>query len=330
MNVKNMTNEKGQINLEDYMKLVIRQLSEEKKYPSVHTYTCTLHSYMEFFRSKKEAIPINEVFVPSKLKEYQDWLRQKGRSWNTVSTYIRVMRAIYNRILPPGCNEHNPKLFDNVYTKVESQTKRALTGKQIHTLITADFKNLPEDIKQALAYFLLMFLFRGMPFIDLAYLRKADIKGNTIVYCRHKTGKQITVRIPKEAVELLKHYKNKNSDSPYFFPILNNKQKNEWKLYRCYLEALRNFNKKLEKIAQILLPGIRISSYTARHTWATLAFHLGMPLGIISQALGHSSIRVTETYLKPFESKKVDKANNKLIAAVTLFKAKNTASHNFL
>lgn len=330
MNVKNMTNEQNQINLEDYMRLVIRQLNEEKKHPSVHTYTCTLRSYAKFFGCEKRSIPVSEVFTPGKLKEYQDWLRQKGKSWNTVSTYMRVMRAIYNRILPPNSAEYNPKLFDDVYTKVESQTKRALTGKQMQTLMATNFNTLPDDIKSALAYFLLMFLFRGMPFIDLAYLRKTDMKGNTIVYCRHKTGKQMTVRIPREAAELMKLYKNKNPDSPYLFPILDNKLKNEWKLYRCYLEAIRNFNKKLEKIGRILLPGSRISSYTARHTWATLAFYLGIPIGIISQALGHSSIRVTETYLKPFESEKIDKANNKLITAVTLFKAQNTTTYNFL
>lgn len=69
-------------------------------------------------------------------------------------------------------------------------------------------------------------------------------------------------------------------------------------------------------LARWLLPGVKISSYTARHTWATLAYHMDMPVGIICQALGHSSVRVTETYLKPFENERVDKANRKLISTV--------------
>ena len=328
MNVKDMTKDKDQISLTDCMALVIDRLKEEKKHPSVHTYTCTLRSYTKF--SGNEAISVKEVFTPGKLKEYQDWLRQKGKSWNTVSTYMRILRAIYNRISPPGSLEHDPQLFDGVYTKVESLSKRALTGKQMQTLMATDPDTLPEELKAVLAYFLLMFLFRGMPFIDLAYLRKGDLKNDTIIYCRHKTGKQMTVRIPREAAELLKRFTNKNPDSPYLFSILNGKLKDEWKLYRCYLEALRNFNKKLEKIGQYLLPGIKLSSYTARHTWATLAFHLGMPLGIISEALGHSSIRVTETYLKPFEREKVDKANNRLISAIMQPKVKNTIAYNVL
>ena len=91
---------------------------------------------------------------------------------------------------------------------------------------------------------------------------------------------------------------------------------NDKKLYENYRQALRTFNRKLAKMAAFLLPGTNISSYTARHTWATLAFYSGIPIGIISKALGHSSIKVTETYLKPFENEKVDAANDELIMSV--------------
>ena len=174
-----------------------------------------------------------------------------------------------------------------------------------------------------------MFLFRGMPFIDLAYLRKQDVKGNSIVYSRHKTGRQMTVRIPKEAAGLIEEFRSRNTDSIYLFPILdgestegkqdkrNGNMKKDKELYLYYLRTLRNFNRKLEAIAALLLPGVKLSSYTPRHTWATLAFHSGVSIGIISKALGHSSIKVTETYLKPFENEKVDAANDKLIMTIT-------------
>ena len=75
---------------------------------------------------------------------------------------------------------------------------------------------------------------------------------------------------------------------------------------------------------------VKVSSYTARHTWATLSFHLGIPVGIISEALGHSSVRVTETYLKPFENERVDKANDKLIISVIKCKQKSSSNFNLL
>lgn len=295
---------------------VVEDLKGERKYSSVHTYTAALHSLAMFSGGRGAALSVCRIFMASTLREYQDWLRQKGLSWNTVSTYMRVLRAMYNRLFPPGMVGHDPKLFDGVYTKVESKTKRALTEEQMQTLSHVDFDTLPEDVKSALAWFLLMFMFHGMPFIDLAYLRKNELKGNTIVYCRHKTGRQMVVDIPREAMKYFEAFRDKNPASPYLFPILSGELRNEWQLYRCYQEALRNFNRKLEKVGKLLLPGVKISSYTARHTWATLAFYLGLALGIISKGLGHSSLRVTETYLKPIEDKKMDEANCLLISTI--------------
>lgn len=324
--------------LASYMQAVIEQLEANKKRSAVHTYTYALKSVTEFYGGKGTPMPVDEVFTPGRLKEYEEWMklereRKKGRepkglSLNTISTYMRDLKAVYNRLADEKVLPYNSKLFDDVYTKVESQTKRALKAEQMNTLLYADMDELPEGVRCALAYFLLMFLFRGMPFIDLAYLRKQDVKGNSIVYSRHKTGRQMTVRIPKEAAGLMEEFKNKNTDSIYLFPILdeesvkeeqnrNNKnRKKDKELHLYYLRALRNFNRKLEAITMLLLPGVKLSSYTPRHTWATLAFHSGMSIGIISKALGHSSIKVTETYLKPFENEKVDAANDKLIMAI--------------
>ena len=291
--------------LASYMQTVIEQLEADKKRSAAHTYTYALKSIAEFYGGAGMPMPVDEVFTPGRLKEYEEWMRRegmrkrkrepKGLSLNTISTYMRNLKAVYHRMVGEKVLPYNPKLFDDVYTKVESQTKRALELEQMNTLLCTDLRKLPSDLRCVLAYFLLMFLFRGMPFIDLAYLRKQDVKGNRIVYSRHKTGRQMTVRIPKEAMELMKEFKNRNPDSIYLFPILHKQE-----------------SKKL-------------SSYVARHTWATLAFHAGMSIGIISKALGHFSIKVTETYLKPFENEKVDAANEELIISVAGYNEKKVA-----
>lgn len=343
-----------------YMQSVIGQLEADKKRSAVHTYTYALKSVTEFYWGEGTPMPVGEVFTPGRLKEYEEWMKlegarkrssgkegaqkidrgPKGLSLNTISTYMRDLKAVYNRLADEKVLAYNSKLFDDVYTKVESQTKRALEAEQMNTLLHTDIEELPGGVRCALAYFLLMFLFRGMPFIDLAYLRKQDVKGRCIVYSRHKTGRQMAVRIPKEAAGLMEEFRNMNPDSVYLFPILNEEDGQEgrskrdeqgWKdgqgrdngkvkkdkeLYLEYLRALRNFNLKLERIASLLLPGVKLSSYTPRHTWATLAFHSGVSIGIICKALGHSSIKVTETYLKPFENEKVDAANDELIISV--------------
>lgn len=299
-----------------YMMTVIRKLKEDKKHPAVHTYTSTMNSVITFSTEKVFKMTFEEMFTKGRLKEYENWLRNNKAKWNTVSTYMRTLKAVHNRLVANKRIPYEPTLFDDVYTKVESQTKRSLSDEQMQALLKTDFERLPEEIRCALAYFLLMFLFRGMPFIDLASLRKQDVKGNTISYSRHKTKRHITLRIPKEAIELFETFRNKHPDSDYLFPILNKDIEDEKKQYENYLDALRKFNRLLKKMAELLLPDVKLSSYTPRHTWATLAFHAGIPIGIISKALGHSSIKVTETYLKPFENEKVDAANDGLILSV--------------
>lgn len=319
----------GMPDLASYMRLVTERLEKDKKRSAVHTYTYALKSITEFYGGEGTPMPVDEVFTPGRLKEYEQWMKQegakkkdgepKGLSLNSISTYMRDLKAVYHRLVDEKVLPYHAKLFDDVYTKVESQTKRALEKEQMNALMYADFEKLPKGARCALAYFLLMFLFRGMPFIDLAHLRKQDMKGDKIVYSRHKTGRQMTVRIPKEAIPLIEEFKNTNPGSVYLFPVLDGqgrKMKKGKELYTDYLRALRSFNRKLERVAALLLPGVRLSSYTPRHTWATLAFYAGMGIGIICKALGHSSIKVTETYLKPFENAKVDAANDELIISV--------------
>lgn len=265
METKEITKEKEMMHLADCMASIISQLKEEKKYSAVHTYNSTLNFFKAFSDGDEAKMSIDEVFTAARLKDYEVWLRQKNGKWNTISTYMRTLRAVYNRVCPPGSAEYRPKLFDGVYTRVVSQTKRSLTEDQMRMLLTTDLASLPQDVQRALAYFRLMFFFRGMPFIDLAYLRQQDIQGNSIVYCRHKTGQQMTVRVPKEAQSLLKEYRSKHPDSVYLFPILDETVKDDAELYACYLRALRHFNKGLEKMTALLLPDVKVSSYTAKH-----------------------------------------------------------------
>lgn len=311
-----------------YMNGVIETLREDQKFPAVHTYNCTLRSFIRF--SAGEDLLLPNVFTPGRLKEYEEWLLIRSRGMNTVSTYMRNLRAVYNRWTPPGSFNHNPKLFDNVCTRVISETKRALTNDQAAQLLYADLDKLTDEQRSVYAYFLLMFLLRGMPFIDLAHIRRKDVKDGKIVYRRHKTGKQMTVQIPPEAVELIEEYRDKNKDAIYLFPILDARLRGSWEKYKSYQDALRHFNKILKQAARILLPGVKVSSYTARHTWATLAFHSKMSASIISHALGHSSFHVTETYLKPFENETVDEANFQLISSVRKRYKEKKKAHNRL
>ena len=317
-----------------YMPEVIGMLKREGKFPAMHVYACTLRSYEKFCAEERypknttASLSMQEIFTPERLKEYEDWLAGQQCSPNTISTYMRTLQAVYNRWMSPGIEGYNPVLFKDVYTKVESRTKRALTAEQMEQLRNTDFSVLTLRQQQVLTYFLLMFMLRGMPFIDLAHLRKSDLRNRRITYRRHKTGKLMVVDVPPDAMRLLQKYRDK-TDSEYLFPLLHGGLFMEEHHHR-YQETLRHFNRELARLMKQLLPGVSVSSYTARHTWATLAYHSGVPVGLISQSLGHSSIRVTMTYLKPFDAEVIDRINRQVISLVKKSKKKKDGRFNML
>ena len=317
-----------------YMPEVIGMLKREGKFPAMHVYACTLRSYEKFCAEERypknttASLSMQEIFTPERLKEYEDWLAGQQSSPNTISTYMRTLQAVYNRWMSPGIEGYNPVLFKDVYTKVESRTKRALTAEQMEQLRNTNFSVLTLRQQQVLTYFLLMFMLRGMPFIDLAHLRKSDLRNRRITYRRHKTGKLMVVDVPPDAMRLLQKYRDK-TDSEYLFPLLHGGQFMEEHHHR-YQETLRHFNRELARLMKQLLPGVSVSSYTARHTWATLAYHSGVPVGLISQSLGHSSIRVTMTYLKPFDAEVIDRINRQVISLVKKSKKKKDGRFNML
>ena len=317
-----------------YMPEVIGMLKREGKFPAMHVYACTLRSYEKFCAEERHpknataSLSMQEIFTPERLKEYEDWLAGQQSSPNTISTYMRTLQAVYNRWMSPGIEGYNPVLFKDVYTKVESRTKRALTAEQMEQLRNTDFSVLTLRQQQVLTYFLLMFMLRGMPFIDLAHLRKSDLRNRRITYRRHKTGKLMVVDVPPDAMRLLQKYRDK-TDSEYLFPLLHGGLFMEEHHHR-YQETLRHFNRELARLMKQLLPGVSVSSYTARHTWATLAYHSGVPVGLISQSLGHSSIRVTMTYLKPFDAEVIDRINRQVMSLVKKSKKKKEGRFNML
>ena len=317
-----------------YIPEVIGMLKREGKFPAMHVYACTLRSYEKFCAEERHpknataSLSMQEIFTPERLKEYEDWLTGQQSSPNTISTYMRTLQAVYNRWMSPGIEGYNPVLFKDIYTKVESRTKRALTAEQMEQLRNTDFSVLTLRQQQVLTYFLLMFMLRGMPFIDLAHLRKSDLRNRRITYRRHKTGKLMVVDVPPDAMRLLQKYRDK-TDSEYLFPLLHGGLFMEEHHHR-YQETLRHFNRELARLMKQLLPGVSVSSYTARHTWATLAYHSGVPVGLISQSLGHSSIRVTMTYLKPFDAEVIDRINRQVISLVKKSKKKKDGRFNML
>ena len=291
-----------------FMKQVARGLQVEGNFGTAHVYRSSLNAIIAY--RGKDDFAFNEV-TSEWLKGFEVYLRSRGCSWNTVSTYMRTLRAVYNRAVDRRIAPYVPHHFRYVYTGTRADKKRALEKEDMERLMKDIPKQLHSgnrELQRARGFFILMFLLRGMPFVDLAYLKKHDIDGNVLTYRRRKTGRMLTVTLLPEAVKLIKQHMNTDPASPYLFSLISSKEGTE-EAYKEYQLALRNFNYQLMILKQVLGLTTDLSSYTARHTWATMAYYCEVHPGVISEAMGHSSITVTETYLKPFKNKKIDEAN---------------------
>ena len=294
-----------------FMKQVANGFQVEGNFGTAHVHRSSLNAIIAY-RGKSDLF-FSEV-TSEWLKGFEVHLRNRGCSWNTVSTYMRTFRAVYNRAVNLRKAPYVPYLFRFVYTGTRADHKRALADDDMKKV----FVNLSRKagvslpVRQAQELFILMFLLRGMPFVDLAYLRKSDLRDNVITYRRRKTGHPLSVTLTPEAMILIKKYMNRDSSSPYLFSFLKSREGTK-EAYREYQLALRSFNQRLMLLGELLGLGDKLSSYTARHTWATTAYYCEIHPGIISEAMGHSSITVTETYLKPFQDKKIDEANKQVL-----------------
>lgn len=305
---------KKQKKFNEFMQRAIGELKEEKRYGTAHIYQSTFNALARF--RKSEVIFFHQI-NRAVLKQFETHLRDRQLSWNTVSTYMRTLRAVYNKAVDLKLATGHSRLFHHVYTGVKSETKRALEVEEMYKLMnTAPTQELSEDLMTCRAWATLMFQLRGMPFVDLAFLHKSDLQGNTLSYRRQKTGTEMRVDVPPTAMELINKYRNKNPHSPYLFPILNGNNQGE-QLYIEYQRALRTYNYNLSRLARLCGVTSKVSSYTVRHTWATLAKYCNFSEQLISEAFGHSSIKVTEGYMKSFKDEAIKKANDAIIRYVT-------------
>ncbi|WP_162533266.1 site-specific integrase, partial [Bacteroides faecis] len=186
-----------------FMKQVADGLQMEGNFGTAHVYRSSLNAIIAYHG--KGDFTFNEV-TPEWIKGFEIHLRGRGCSWNTVSAYLRTFRAVYNRAVDCRGAVYVPHLFRSVYTGTRADRKRALDTEDIQKVFT----KLPQspavtsDIRRAQELFVLMFLLRGLPFVDLAYLRKSDLRDNVITYRRRKTGRPLSVTLTSEAMAILK------------------------------------------------------------------------------------------------------------------------------
>lgn len=287
----------------DYICQQIARLKRLGKIRTSETYMAALRSFSGFMNDKTVLF---DQLNADLIAEYEAYLKGRGNSPNTVSFYMRILKAVYNRAVEDGLTEQRYP-FKSVYTGVEKTMKRALSLNDIRRIKGVDL-SLKPSLDYACDMFLFCFYTRGMSFIDMAYLRKKDLQNGTLSYRRRKTGQQLFIKWEKCMQDILDKYPI--NETEYLLPIIT-KQDEDYR--KQYANKLHHVNYLLKKIGKLLDLPIPLTMYVGRHSWASIAKSRNVPISVISEGMGHDSESTTQIYLASLDTTVVDKANKKIL-----------------
>ena len=283
----------------NFMEGIIAKLKQNGKIRTAETYKSTLNSFKKFRQDEDIML---DCLSSEVMEAYEAWHHNRGVTPNTISFYNRILRAVYNRAVEEDVIEdRNP--FRHVYTGVDKTVKRALPLDVIKKIRGMDL-SLNPVLDFARDMFMMSFYLRGMSFIDMASLKKSDLKNGYVTYRRHKTGQQLTIEWTNDMQFVLDKYPENKSD--YLLPVIKTTGINE----RCaYRNIGYNINRGLKQISKMLSLNFHLTMYVARHSWASAAKAKGIPLSVISEGMGHDSEATTQIYLASLDTSAVDRAN---------------------
>lgn len=245
---------------------------------------------------------ITERFVT----DYRRYLEERGLKSSSVAAYLSVLRALYRKAAKAGVAPQPGEIFRGNLPRALPAAKRAVEAEVIRRILNASLESSPA-LEQARDVFAASLYMEGMAVRDLMNLQRRNICDGVITYRRSKTGKVLVFRIVPELQQLLDRYA---SDDSHLFPFLLSDRK---QTYRDYKTALRRLNRNLLKLECRLGIPFHLSTYVARHSWASLAQACNISIEKISQALGHTSTKTTQIYLKGFHYRAIDEVNETVI-----------------
>jgi site-specific recombinase XerD len=284
-----------------FMEYQIKKLKSENRIKTASIYGTAKRSFSRFRYGEDILI---EKIDSDLMKQYENYLKRNEVSNNSISCYMRALRAVYNQAIQSGL-EIPKHPFKDVYTGIDKTSKRAITE---DVIVELNKLNLAEYSHLQLARDLFMFSFytRGMSFVDMANLRKKNVKNSYIVYARSKTRQMLTVKIEECMQKIVKRYEAQTIED-YLLPVYTAQNRDN-------ISQLRTYNKRLKRISEILNLEKPLSSYVSRHSWATIALRKGFSVQVISEGMGHENEKTTRIYLASMDQSVMDDANARIIA----------------
>lgn len=246
------------------------------------------------------------------LDQFSHHLITSGLKQNSVSNYFRSIRAIYNKAIKMKLVDRSFYPFHDFSIKSEKTAKRAILRDDIIAL-----KQIPLETNstafKSLNYFMLSFYLRGISFTDLAYLTSNNLVDGRIVYKRRKTHKNYSIKLFPEAQSLFQQY---NIDrNKYLLPILpNDVLEDSLETKKIIRQFIKTTNKYLKRLSIEAGLSSTVTTYTSRHSFATIAKRLGYSNELIAEALGHEhGNKITNIYLDTFDTDVLDAMHKHVI-----------------
>lgn len=291
----------------------IVHLEDEGRYSTAHLYKNALRSYSDYLM--RPTVQFSDI-SRERLRCYQRKLTDEGRLPNTISTYMRMLRSIYNQGSDLGYAPYVHRLFHDVYTGIDSCHKKALHRNELQMLFDKDPGS--DVLREVQNKARLIYQLCGIPFVDLTHINRSNIIGDTLEYRRMKTGTKVSIKLLKSTIDAIKYFTDKTSfisgqNGKYLFNMLRSEHDfRSREGYTEYQSVLRHFNQSLCSLGKTLGLKEKISSYTLRHSWATTAKYTGAPIEMISESLGHKSVKTTQIYLSDFYASDLAEVNKKV------------------
>lgn len=278
------------------------QLDKTRQQRTAETYRTTLNSFRRFRNGMDTTF---DRIDSAMLEDYEAWLKDSNVCMNTISFYMRRLRTIYHKAIDSGLTADN-RPFRNVYTSIATTAKRAVTIESMRLI--KEYQPTAKNEEFARDMFLFSFYTRGMALVDMANLKPTDIRNGCLTYRRRKTGQLIQMEWDGRMQDIVDRHPG--TTGVFLLPIiskLNGKEQSQfrWRQYQI--------NTNLKAIGEELGLTHKLTLYVARHSWATIANTLNIPLSVISQGMGHNSEKTTRIYLKSLDTKVIDRANQQVL-----------------
>ncbi len=286
----------------EYGWLKVDELKAQGKYGNSCFYGAGINTLKKY--SGKTYLAFKEINYTF-LKQLEGKMLAKGVKVNTVALTFRTIRAIYNKAMKEKQvgKEHYP--FEEFKIKSEATAKRAIEKQSIQQLISLDLTKDSPHFK-ARDYFLLSFNLRGISFADMVTIKPSDITNGRLIYQRKKTHKLYNIKLTEKALQILDYYGEEGRT--YILPDIPKAAVNNQAEERKYIQyATKTTNKWLKKIGVDMKLQQKLTTYVARHSFATCAKKMGYSKDLISEALGHSfGNKITEIYLDSYDMEVID------------------------